>query len=156
MFFLGEYSNMIIMSTLTTILFFGGWTNNILFDFENYIIFCFIFKILIFCFIYILVRASLPRYRYDQLMDIGWKIFLPWAITFLWIILIWTLSRNIYLYQYPIYTKSNINNMLFFTNSILDFDNLDFHLLECYKWMVRKEFLNHFYWFFHIKFSWYS
>jgi NADH-quinone oxidoreductase subunit H len=71
MFFLGEYSNMIIMSSLITILFCGGWSNNIFSDVVLYSALIFICKILIFCYLYILIRASLPRYRYDQLMNIG-------------------------------------------------------------------------------------
>jgi NADH-quinone oxidoreductase subunit H len=71
MFFLGEYSNMLLMATVIVIFFFGGWLSP--FDFLNifpsYLFFS--FKIVIFCFLFILVRAAFPRYRYDQLMDIG-------------------------------------------------------------------------------------
>jgi NADH-quinone oxidoreductase subunit H len=86
MFFLGEYSNMLLMATLATILFFGGWYAPC--SFFSFIPQSVIFslKILFFCFIFILVRATLPRYRYDQLMDIGWKIFLP--ITFGYLIFV--------------------------------------------------------------------
>lgn len=77
MFFLGEYSNMLLMSTLITILFFGGWLPGfaIFATLPSALIFS--IKITIFCFLFILVRAAFPRYRYDQLMNIGWKIFLP-------------------------------------------------------------------------------
>ena len=68
MFFLAEYSNMILMATIFTIFFLGGWSGGVFF-------FC--IKITIFCFLFILVRAAFPRYRYDQLMNIGWKLFLP-------------------------------------------------------------------------------
>jgi NADH-quinone oxidoreductase subunit H len=86
MFFLGEYSNMLLMATLATILFFGGWYAP--FSFFSFIPMSIVFaiKILFFCFLFILVRATLPRYRYDQLMDIGWKIFLP--ITFGYLIFV--------------------------------------------------------------------
>jgi NADH-quinone oxidoreductase subunit H len=82
MFFLGEYTNMLFMSGIIVILFFGGWLPVI-----NVLI-CgtslwFISKILIFCFLYILVRSGLPRYRYDHLMNIGWKKFLPLALGYL-------------------------------------------------------------------------
>lgn len=83
MFFLGEYSNMLLMSSIITILFFGGWLAP--FNFLYFIPASLIFsiKIIIFCFLFILVRAAFPRYRYDQLMNIGWKIFLPITFCFL-------------------------------------------------------------------------
>lgn len=148
MFFLGEYSNMIVMSTLTTILFFGGWSNNIFFDCESYIIFFFIFKILIFCFIYILVRAALPRYRYDQLMDIGWKIFLPWAITFVWIIVIFNLNMNLNLYQREIYANDKINEILLFTNNLINIEVIDFNMLV-HDIVVWKHIYLHWLWVFY-------
>jgi len=88
LFFLGEYSNIILMSTFTVILFFGGWLP----PFDIYLfsifpsIFWFSLKILCFLFIFIWVRASLPRYRYDQLMRLGWKIFLPLSLG--WVVFI--------------------------------------------------------------------
>lgn len=73
MFFLGEYSNMIMMSLMKSELFLGGWGGP-----EGLLLATSLaFKALIFCFAFVLVRATFPRYRYDQLMDIGWKIFLP-------------------------------------------------------------------------------
>ena len=88
LFFLGEYSNIILMSFFTVILFFGGWLPP--FDFFLFSIFPNIFwfslKILLFLFIFIWVRASLPRYRYDQLMRLGWKIFLPLSLG--WVVFI--------------------------------------------------------------------
>nr|WQF69587.1 NADH dehydrogenase subunit 1 [Pleonosporium sp.] len=86
LFFLGEYANMILMCGLTTILFFGGWlpvTNLVLL----YWIpgpFWFSVKTVFLLFGFIWVRSSFPRYRYDQLMRLGWKIFLP--ITLAWIL----------------------------------------------------------------------
>lgn len=88
LYFLGEYSSMLLMSTLIVILFCGGWLIPF-FPFWNLgflnIFYSIIFaiKIAFFCFGYILVRAAFPRYRYDQLMDIGWKIFLPFTLSFL-------------------------------------------------------------------------
>lgn len=78
LFFLGEYSNIILMSTLYVLLFWGGWL-------ALYLIlptFWFTIKILFCCFFFILVRTTFPRYRYDQLMDIGWKIFFPFNLVF--------------------------------------------------------------------------
>lgn len=85
LFFLGEYSNMLLMSALISLLFFGGW-------FPPFNIFPFIyvpsaiwlgiktsFLVVFFCW----VRAALPRYRYDQLMSLGWKTFLPLSISWL-------------------------------------------------------------------------
>ena len=74
LFFLGEYSNMLLMSAFSTILFFGGWLP--LFQFFPGS-FWFSLKVIFGVTFFILTRAGLPRYRYDQLMSIGWKCFLP-------------------------------------------------------------------------------
>lgn len=68
-FFLAEYSNIILMNLLFVILFFGGWLH-----------FSIILKLLMFLFTFIWIRGSLPRYRYDQLMTLGWKVFLPLSL----------------------------------------------------------------------------
>lgn len=82
MFFLGEYTNMLLMATIIVLLFFGGWLPIIsILGFMPG--FWLSIKVIIFCFLYILVRAALPRYRYDQLMDIGWKLFLPLSLGYL-------------------------------------------------------------------------
>lgn len=88
LFFLSEYANMILMCSLTTIIFLGGWLPPF-----NLLIFQFIppslwfgLKTVILLFGFIWVRSSFPRYRYDQLMRLGWKIFLPLALA--WVILI--------------------------------------------------------------------
>ncbi len=79
MFFLGEYANMILMSAMTTILFLGGWLPP--FDIAPFnwipgpVWFC--LKIAACLFVFLWVRATFPRYRYDQLMRLGWKVFLP-------------------------------------------------------------------------------
>jgi NADH-quinone oxidoreductase subunit H len=77
LFFLGEYMNMILMSGLTVILFLGGWHSPI--PGETFIpgIIWFALKICALLFVFIWARATLPRYRYDQLMRLGWKVFLP-------------------------------------------------------------------------------
>ena len=79
LFFVGEYANMVLMSALTTILFLGGWLPP--FDVAPFTwipdIAWFFLKIGFLLFVFIWVRATLPRYRYDQLMRLGWKVFLP-------------------------------------------------------------------------------
>jgi NADH-quinone oxidoreductase subunit H len=83
MFFLGEYSNMLLMATVIVLFFFGGWlAPTKLLNFIPTNIF-FSLKIVFFCYLFILVRAAFPRYRYDQLMDIGWKTFLPLSLGYL-------------------------------------------------------------------------
>jgi len=87
LFFLGEYMNMMLMSAMTTILFLGGWQAPMDVPFFTIIpgAVWFILKILVVLFLFIWVRATLPRYRYDQLMRLGWKIFLP--LSLLWVVL---------------------------------------------------------------------
>ncbi len=88
LFFLGEYANMILMSTSCSILFLGGWLPP--FGIEALaVVPGFIWLALKVCFIlfcFLWVRATFPRYRYDQLMRLGWKIFLP--LTLIWVVLI--------------------------------------------------------------------
>ena len=85
LFFLGEYANMLLMSSLTSILFLGGWLPPIsILGFIPGSIW-FGIKISFFVIIFIIARAILPRYRYDQLMRLGWKVFLP--LTLCWLIL---------------------------------------------------------------------
>ena len=72
MFFLGEYGNMINVSALATTLFLGGWQGPFLPP-----VLWFLIKVCAFLFFYIWVRATLPRFRYDQLMNFGWKVLLP-------------------------------------------------------------------------------
>ncbi|MEO5338390.1 MAG: NADH-quinone oxidoreductase subunit NuoH [Magnetospirillum sp. WYHS-4] len=79
LFFLGEYANMILMSAMTTILFLGGWLPPVDMAPFNWIPgpVWFAAKIAFMLFIFIWIRAAFPRYRYDQLMRLGWKVFLP-------------------------------------------------------------------------------
>jgi NADH-quinone oxidoreductase subunit H len=90
LFFLGEYANMIMMSGLCSLLFLGGWLSPFGEDF--YFLswvpgsFWFGLKTIIFLFVYIWVRAAFPRYRYDQLMTLGWKSFLPLSLA--WVVLV--------------------------------------------------------------------
>lgn len=85
LFFLGEYANMILMSAMNAVLFFGGWQPLFTFGFFKFIpgVIWFIFKTSVFLFIFVWIRASLPRYRYDQLMRLGWKVFLPFTLFFI-------------------------------------------------------------------------
>ncbi|MGB2294681.1 MAG: NADH-quinone oxidoreductase subunit NuoH [Candidatus Puniceispirillum sp.] len=84
LFFLGEYANMILMSSMTVILFLGGWLPP--FDIWPLNIIpgplWFIIKIMLVLFVFLWVRATTPRYRYDQLMRLGWKIFLPFSLLY--------------------------------------------------------------------------
>jgi NADH-quinone oxidoreductase subunit H len=83
LFFISEYLNIILMSTLNVIFFWGGWSvpfQSFLFWFPPSV--CFTLKILVFLFLFIWIRAILPRYRYDQLMHLGWKVFLPTSLAY--------------------------------------------------------------------------
>jgi len=85
LFFLGEYANMILMSALTTILFLGGWHPPVHAEPFTWIpgVVWFALKISLCLFTFIWVRATFPRYRYDQLMRLGWKVFLPFSLVWL-------------------------------------------------------------------------
>ena len=82
LFFLGEYANMILMSAMTAILFLGGWLPPLDIAPFNWIPgpLWFIAKICFVLFCFLWVRATFPRYRYDQLMRLGWKVFLPLSL----------------------------------------------------------------------------
>ncbi len=86
LFFLGEYANMILISGMTTILFLGGWLP----PFDTPLlkmlppVVWFALKVAFLLFVFIWVRAAFPRYRYDQLMRLGWKVFLP--ISLFWVV----------------------------------------------------------------------
>ena len=84
LFFLGEYANMILMSSMTVILFLGGWLPPLDIWPLNMIPgpLWFILKIMLVLFVFLWVRATTPRYRYDQLMRLGWKIFLPFSLIY--------------------------------------------------------------------------
>lgn len=97
LFSLAEYSNMLGMSALTSLLFLGGWLPvfGITFKYCGSIWFC--CKILIFVILFVWMRAALPRYRYDQLMNLGWKYFLPFTLTY-------TILLVSCIYTFKIYT----------------------------------------------------
>jgi NADH-quinone oxidoreductase subunit H len=85
LFFLGEYANMILISAMTTTLFLGGWLSPIPFAPFTLVpgVVWFLLKILVCLFVFVWVRATLPRFRYDQLMSLGWKVFLPISLFYL-------------------------------------------------------------------------
>ena len=87
LFWLGEYANILLMCALGSILFLGGWLPPLDISPFNLIPspIWLILKILLLFFVFALVKAIVPRYRYDQLMRLGWKVFLP--ISLLWVIL---------------------------------------------------------------------
>ena len=95
LFSLGEYANMLLMSAFNVILFFGGWLPPI--EFLSFIpgSFWFGIKIGFFVILFVWMRAALPRYRYDQLMGIGWKVFLPLSLTYLMLTFSILISFNI-------------------------------------------------------------
>lgn len=82
LFFLGEYANMILMCSMCTILFLGGWLPPLNIIPFTWIpgVFWFGIKVTLLLFTFIWVRAAFPRYRYDQLMRLGWKVFLPLSL----------------------------------------------------------------------------
>ncbi len=88
LFFLGEYANMILMSAFTTILFLGGWHPPFGMSFLSFIpgFIWFSLKVSAVLFFFVWARASFPRYRYDQLMRLGWKVFLP--LSLLWVVVV--------------------------------------------------------------------
>jgi NADH-quinone oxidoreductase subunit H len=88
LFFLGEYANMILISATTTVLFLGGWLSPIPFAPFTWVpgVVWFLIKLFACLFVFLWVRATLPRYRYDQLMTLGWKVFLPISLGYLVIV----------------------------------------------------------------------
>jgi NADH-quinone oxidoreductase subunit H len=87
-FFLAEYANMILIAALTSLLFFGGWLS----PFQGVpllgepSLFWFLLKTAFFMFCFLWFRATFPRYRYDQIMRLGWKVFIP--ITIVWLLVV--------------------------------------------------------------------
>ncbi|WP_321807891.1 NADH-quinone oxidoreductase subunit NuoH [Burkholderia sp. BCC1993] len=92
LFFLAEYINMIVISALASTLFLGGWDAP--FEFLSFIpgIFWLVLKVFALLSVFIWVRATFPRYRYDQIMRLGWKVFLP--VTVIWVVVVgfWMMS----------------------------------------------------------------
>ena len=89
LFMIGEYMNIVLMCALTTILFFGGWLSPVPFLPDG--VLWFSLKVLFFFFLIAMVKAVVPRYRYDQLMRLGWKVFLPMSLG--WVVIAAILAR---------------------------------------------------------------
>lgn len=92
-FFLAEYANMVLIAMLTTLLFFGGWLSPfqgipVLDDLTSWVpgMIWILLKTFFFMFVFLWLRATFPRYRYDQIMRLGWKVFIP--ITIVWILVV--------------------------------------------------------------------
>ena len=88
-FFLAEYANMILVSALAALMFLGGWLSPVPFIPDGFLWFAAKTAFLLFCFLWF--RATFPRYRYDQIMRLGWKVFIP--LTIVWLLLIGVLMR---------------------------------------------------------------
>ncbi len=90
MFFLGEYANMILVSVMTSIFFLGGWLSPVGFLPDSFLWLaakaCFIL------FLFLWFRATFPRYRYDQIMRLGWKVFVPLCMFWLLLVGVWMMS----------------------------------------------------------------
>lgn len=88
LFFLAEYANMILLSTLTVLMFMGGWlppVDNALFNLVPGFAWLWL-KVAFFLFVFLWLRATFPRYRYDQIMRLGWKVLIP--VTLVWIVVV--------------------------------------------------------------------
>jgi NADH-quinone oxidoreductase subunit H len=88
MFFLAEYANMILVSMLTVLLFLGGWLSPLDFAPFTWVPGWIWLAIKVFCVatMFLWVRATFPRFRYDQIMRLGWKIFIP--VTLVWLVVV--------------------------------------------------------------------
>ncbi len=88
-FFLAEYANMILIAGLAAIMFLGGWLSPIPGIADGFIWLA--FKVALMLFLFLWFRATFPRYRYDQIMRLGWKVFIP--VTIVWLVLVGVLMR---------------------------------------------------------------
>jgi NADH-quinone oxidoreductase subunit H len=104
MFFMAEYANMITVGCVATLLFFGGWSSpfgHLIPDFGGIVVvallpvFWFVLKVFCFLCLYVWVRGTLPRFRYDQLMSFGWKFLVPLAIANILATSLWYAFRTI-------------------------------------------------------------
>jgi len=101
LFFLAEYANMILITALTVVMFMGGWLNpfhgwGVLGELTDNIpgLFWMLGKMFVFMYLFLWFRATFPRYRYDQLMRLGWKVFIP--LTLVWVVVIATWMQTPY------------------------------------------------------------
>jgi NADH-quinone oxidoreductase subunit H len=141
LFFLGEYTNMIFLSINAVIFFFcGSYFFGI--SSESF----FIVKVLCFCIFFIWVRATLPRYRYDQLMEIGWKLLLPLLFSILFIIFIYL---QWYFLFYNEFLKNILKIFFYCKNDIYDFYIFYYtNFVLTYFWVIADYFIYNYYSFF--------
>ena len=90
MFFLAEYANMYLISTMTAIFFLGGWLSPVAFIPDG--IHWLFAKVAVILFFFLWIRATFPRYRYDQLMRLGWKVFVPLTLVWILVVGVWMMS----------------------------------------------------------------
>jgi len=95
-FFLAEYANMILIAALTTLMFLGGWLSPVTFLPDG--ILWWLLKTGFVLFLFLWFRATFPRYRYDQIMRLGWKVFIP--ITIVWIVVVGAMMQTPYGYLF--------------------------------------------------------
>jgi NADH-quinone oxidoreductase subunit H len=91
LFFIAEYMNMILIATLTAVMFFGGWQppiSSALFDAVPPF-FWLLAKVFVLVSMFLWIRATFPRYRYDQIMRLGWKVFIPLTLVWIAVIGLW-------------------------------------------------------------------
>lgn len=90
LFFLGEYANMILISALTTLFFLGGWLSPVAFLPDGF--FWFALKTASILFVFLWTRATFPRFRYDHVMRLGWKVFVPITLVWLIVVTVWLMT----------------------------------------------------------------
>lgn len=115
LFFLGEYNSMILMSSVWVLLFFGGWLpifNSLSFISLNLMFFI---KVIFICFLFSFIRANLPRYRFDQLLSIGWKLFLPISGLYFYLTLIIIIYYNCIIINFLNLNNFNILNYFIYS-----------------------------------------
>ena len=95
-FFLAEYANMILIAALTTLMFLGGWLSPLTFLPDGFL--WWVLKVGFVLFLFLWFRATFPRYRYDQIMRLGWKVFIP--ITIVWIVVVGGMMQTPYAYLF--------------------------------------------------------
>ena len=105
LFWLGEYATILLMCSLCTLLFFGGWLPPLELPFLYWVpgIVWFLLKTFLFFFMFSWIWATVPRYRYDQLMRLGWKVFLPMSLLFVALISSWLMATGGFGEQYAIF-----------------------------------------------------
>jgi NADH-quinone oxidoreductase subunit H len=95
-FFLAEYANMILIAALTTLMFLGGWLSPVSFLPNGFL--WWVLKVASVLFLFLWFRATFPRYRYDQIMRLGWKVFIP--ITIVWLLVVGAAMQTPYAYLF--------------------------------------------------------